>query len=116
MPTVRSFAVEPSVPVLVAALRERGLLADVQVVPVCGEPDVRLVTCHEQGQVTVELLASLAVGPSADPWDPWDAVQVRGADRRVWQGPRHDAPVPDVVAFVEALLAGAEQVPYLRLG
>jgi hypothetical protein len=34
----------------------------------------------------------------------------------VWQGPRHDAPVPDVVAFVEALLTGAEHVPYLRLG
>jgi len=113
VPTVRSFVVEPSVPVLVAALRERGLLADVQVVPVCGESDVRLVTCHEQGEVTVELLASLAVGPSAD---PRDAVQVRGEDRRVWQAPRHDAPAPDVVAFVQALLTGAEQVPYLRLG
>jgi hypothetical protein len=113
VPTVRSFVVEPVVPVLVAALRERGLLADVQVVPVCGEPDVRLVACREPGEVTVELLAAVAVDPAPS---PWDAVQVRGEDRRVWQGPRHDAPVPDVVSFVEALLTGAEQVPYLRLG
>ena len=113
MPTVRSFVVDPAVPVLVDALRARGLLADVQVVPVCGEPDVRLVVCREHGDVTVELLAALAVGP---PVERWDAVQVSGDDRRVWQGPRYDAPARAVVAFVEALLAGAEQVPYLRLG
>ena len=113
MPTFRSFVVDPAVPVLVDALRDRGLLADVQVVPVCGEPDVRLVACREDGDVTVELLASLAAGPAVD---RWDAVQVRGDDRRVWQGPGHDAPAWAVGAFVEALLAGADQPPYPLLG
>jgi hypothetical protein len=113
MPTVRSFLVDPAVPLLVDALRARGLLADVQVVPVCGEPDVRLVVYREHGDVTVELLAALAVGPAVE---RWDAVQVRGNDRRVWQGPGHDAPPRAVVAFVEALLAGADLLPYPRLG
>jgi hypothetical protein len=102
--------VDPAVLPLARGLRDRGLFADVQVLSVCGDPDVRLVACRKNGDLAVELLASTAGSPTPD---HWHAVQVRGEDRQVWQGPPHDAPPCEVVDFVEALLAGrAPRVPY----
>jgi hypothetical protein len=94
---------DPAVLVLFRALREHQLLADVQVLSVCGEPDVRLVACREGGDVAVELLASPAGDPAPD---RWHAVQVHGEDRRVWEGPAHDAPRGEVIHFLQTLLAG----------
>jgi hypothetical protein len=109
-----SYVVDPAVLALGRALRDRGLLADVHVLVVCGELDVRLVACREGGTISVELLGSLA----ADPLPArWHAVQVRGAERQVWQGPQHDAPVALVADFLESLLEpGPVRLPYPRLG
>jgi hypothetical protein len=106
-------ATDPALPRLVHALRAHGLLAEVRILSVCGEPDVRLVSCREDGEVVVELLAAFAVEL---PGDRWSAVRVRGEDRQVWQGPPHDAPPGEVVAFVEALLDETGRVPYPCLG
>jgi hypothetical protein len=105
--------VDPAVLALACALRDRGLRAHPQVVSVCGEPDVRLVVCREREEVAVEVLAAPAGEPPAA---RWHAVRVRGEDRHVWQGPPHDAPLGEAVAFVEALLAphaGALRYPHL---
>jgi hypothetical protein len=106
--------VDPAVVALARTLRERALVADVQVLSLCGEPDVRLVACQEGGDVTVELLAS---PPPERPADRWHAVQVRGQERQVWRGPAYDAPTTEVASFVQALLAaGASRERYVRLG
>jgi len=109
--------VAPAVAALAQHLRERGLRADVHITFVCGDPDVRLVVCRRAGaDVSVELLAT----PAAEPVpDRWHAVRVRGPDRQVWQGPRHDAPAAEVAALVEALLsesAAPDPGRYLLLG
>jgi hypothetical protein len=109
-----TYLVDPAVVALCDALRDRGLLADVQLLVLCGEPDVRLVTCRRGGAVTVELLASLADDPLPA---RWHAVRVRGSERQVWQGPDHDAPTVLVADFLESLLAsGPVARPYPRLG
>ena len=114
MPTSSSHRVDPAVAALARALRERGLRADLQVVSVCGEPDIRLVICGEGGDVVVELLASPAGSPTPG---CWHAVRVLGEDRQVWQGPPHDAPPGAVLAFVEELLADrSPHVHYALLG
>jgi len=105
--------VDPALPVLVRVLRARDLDADVRLLSVCGELDVRLVTRRADVGVVVELLASLAVEPLPD---RWHAVRVRGEDRQVWQGPPHDAPPEEVAAFVEALLTCNGRVPYPHVG
>ena len=100
---------DPAVQALSRALREDHLLADVQIMSVCGEPDVRLVTCRQGGDIAVELLVSPVGSPGTD---RWHAVQVRGEDRQVWRGPPRDASAREVVVFMEELLAGgAPRVP-----
>jgi hypothetical protein len=114
VPTSACDLVDPAVLTLARALRDRGMLADVQILSVCGDPDVRLIACRDGAAVTVELLASLA---PERPADRWHAVRVRGEDRQVWCGPPHDAPTTEVVRFVEALLAvRAGGLPYPRVG
>jgi hypothetical protein len=109
-----TYVIDPAVLALRHALQDRGLLADVHVLTVCGEPDVRLVACREGGAVTVELLASLAADPHPA---RWHAVRVRGPERLVWQGPDHDAPTTLVADFLQSLLEpGPVEVPYPRLG
>jgi hypothetical protein len=109
-----AYPVDPAVLGLCHVLHHRGLLADVHVVSVCGDLDVRLVTCREGSAVTVELLASLAADPHPA---RWHAVQVRGAERQVFRGPDHDAPTALVADFLESLLEpGPVEVPYPRLG
>lgn len=113
MTTYSPIPLEPSVQVLSDALREHDLLADVQVLFFCGEPDVRLVACRE-GDVAVELLAAPAGSPTPE---RWHAVRVRGEERQVWEGPRRGERPSEVVCFVEALLAGgAALVGYSLLG
>ena len=113
MTTSPTLAIDPALPRLVHALRGHDLVADVRILSVCGEPDVRLVSCRRDGDVVVELLAVFAVEP---PDDRWHAVQVRGDDRQVWQGPKHDASPGEIVDFVEALLDATRRVLYPRVG
>lgn len=114
MLTSRYDLIDPAVPAVAGRLRQRGVHADVQVLCVCGELDVRLVACRHSGDVAVELLAA----PDDCPCPAhWYAVRVCDAERQVWEGPPHEAPAGEVVAFVEALLAGhSAVVGYPRLG
>jgi hypothetical protein len=114
MPTLPSLSVDPSIQELSRVLRAHDLHADLQMLSVCGEPDIRLVACRDGDEVAVELLAWPADCPGPD---HWNAVRVQGEDRQVWRGPLHDAPPGEVVRFVEVLLAGhAPRSPYPRLG
>jgi hypothetical protein len=94
--------VDPSVFLLREELRRAGLLADVCVMFVLGEPDVRLVACRDGEDLSVELLVSVVSEPTPD---HWQAVRVRADLRHVWQGPRQGCPAAEVVRFVEALLS-----------
>jgi len=89
------------------------LRADVQVLTLCGDPDVRLVACQDRADVVVELLAEL---PEESPAEHWHAVRVDGQDRQVWRGPRRDAPTDQVVRFVAELTYDGAMVPYPRIG
>jgi len=114
VPTSTSCTVDPAALILCQTLRDRGLLADVRVLFVCGAPDARVVACRQAGDVTVEVLASLA-GDRPD--DHWHAVRVSGVERSVWRGPHRGAPTASVTGFVESLLAdAADRLPYSRIG
>jgi hypothetical protein len=103
MPTSVPHLVDPAVLPLCRALLDRGLMADVRVTFVCGEPDVRLLVCRGGADLYVELLASLACEPAPT---HWHAVRVRGDSREVWQGPRYGSSPIEVVNFVDTMLSG----------
>jgi hypothetical protein len=101
--------VDPTVLSLCREILERGLVADVRVGFICGEPDVRLVVRQSGDDPTVELLSRLATDPVPA---HWAAVRVRVNHREVWQGPQYGSARAEVVSFVAALLTPRpEQAP-----
>jgi hypothetical protein len=108
--------VDPTVLALCQEFLARGLVADVRVAFVCGEPDVRLVVCRNGDDLTVELLGELATEPVPA---HWAAVRVQADRREVFQGPRYGSARAEVVDFVAALLTSRPEqapVPCTRLG
>jgi hypothetical protein len=116
MPTSVLDLVDPAVSILCRALLDRGLMAEVRVTFVCGEPDVRVLVCRNGADLHVELLASLASEPAPA---HWHAVRVRGNSRTVWQGPRYGSCPMEVVGFVDTMLSECPERGdgrYSRLG
>ena len=106
MPTSVLDLVDPAILTLCRALLDRGLMADVRVTFVCGEPDVRVLVCRNGADLHVELLASLACEPAPA---HWHAVRVRGNSRAVWQGPRYGSCPIEVASFVDTMLSGCPE-------
>ena len=106
MPTYVLDLVDPAVPTLCRALLDQGLMAEVCVTFICGEPDVRVLVRRTGADLHVELLAWLACEPAPA---HWHAVRVRGNSRAVWQGPRYGSCPLEVVGFVDTMLSGCPE-------
>lgn len=98
--------VEPAILALCEELRRAGLVADVQVTFICGEPDIRLVVCGSGDDVSVELLCFPPAHLAAR---YWDAVRVQPDLREVWRGPRRECRPSELVSFIDALLSACRR-------
>lgn len=81
-----------------------------------GEDIDRRLDVRGPSSPAVEVLGTCADTPCHA---RWEAVQIVGADRTVWCGPRNDCAEDELIAFVEDLLLRHEgQLAglYLRLG
>lgn len=107
MPISDLHLVDPVLLRLCQEFRNRGLVADLPAMSVCGEPDIRLLV-HRRGEdVSVELLGTLVCDPVPA---HWQAVRVWADQRLVWQGPRRNCPQAELMRFVQTLLSERPEV------